>query len=103
MDVLPPLPLVDVCPPDRRCDMNSATKPLTPRQLFDLSGKVALVTGGARGLGFEIARALGAAGALVALNGRTHDSLNQARDRLRGEGLKVEIFAGDVGDDADGL
>ena len=83
--------------------MNGTTQSLTPRQFFDLSGKVALITGGARGLGLEIARALGAAGASVAINGRAHDSLDQARDRLRWEGLQAESVAGDVRDDAERL
>jgi gluconate 5-dehydrogenase len=40
------------------------------RQLFDLSGKTALVTGGSRGLGLQIAEALGEAGARVLLTSR---------------------------------
>jgi NAD(P)-dependent dehydrogenase (short-subunit alcohol dehydrogenase family) len=49
---------------------------------FDFSGKVALVTGGARGLGFAIARALRDAGATVILNDRTPDAVEQGIERL---------------------
>jgi gluconate 5-dehydrogenase len=83
--------------------MSSGSQPQTLNQWFDLSGKVALVTGSARGLGFEIARALGTAGATVALNGRNRDSVDQARDQLHEEGLKVETFVGDVSCEADEL
>ena len=43
-------------------------------ELFDLSGRTALVTGSTRGLGLAMARALAAAGARVAINGRTRDA-----------------------------
>ncbi len=50
----------------------------------DFSGKVALVTGAGRGLGFAIARALHAAGAIVAVNDRTGDAVEAAIARLGG-------------------
>ncbi len=46
--------------------------------ILDFSGKVALVTGAGRGLGFAIARALHAAGAIVAVNDRTRDAVEAA-------------------------
>ena len=51
---------------------------------FDFGGQAALVTGAARGLGFAIARALHEAGAMVALNDRTGDSVAAAIERLGG-------------------
>jgi len=51
--------------------------------LFDLSGKAALVTGGSRGLGLEIAAGLGEAGAAVAIAARRESWLMTARDGCR--------------------
>ena len=48
------------------------------KQLFDLSGRTALVTGGSRGLGLQIAEALGEMGARVALVARKRDELDAA-------------------------
>lgn len=52
------------------------------KDLFDLSGKVAIVTGGSRGLGLEMAKALGEAGASVAITARREQWLEPARDAL---------------------
>jgi gluconate 5-dehydrogenase len=68
--------------------------------LFDLSGRVALVTGAYRGLGFAVARGLAGAGATVVLNGRRQDALDQAAARLRGESLAAHTAAFDVTDRA---
>ncbi|MEO5844584.1 MAG: glucose 1-dehydrogenase [Caldimonas sp.] len=65
---------------------------------FDLSGKLALVTGGGSGLGLAIARGLAAAGARVVLNGRTMARLDAAAATLRAEGLAAEVAAFDVAD-----
>ena len=65
---------------------------------FDLSGRVALVTGGGSGLGLAIARGLAAAGARVVVNGRNRDKLEAAIAGLRGEGLTAEAAAFDVAD-----
>ena len=65
---------------------------------FDLSGRLALVTGAGSGLGLAIARGLAAAGARVVLNGRTRARLDAAATLLRGEGLAVEVAAFDVAD-----
>ncbi|MGH8750210.1 MAG: SDR family NAD(P)-dependent oxidoreductase, partial [Burkholderiales bacterium] len=49
---------------------------------FNLDGKIALVTGGSRGLGFEMAQALSEAGAKVALLARREEYFAQAREVL---------------------
>ena len=63
---------------------------------FDLSGRVALVTGSSRGIGLALARALGQAGAEVVLNARTEPALVAVTDTLRDEGLTVHCRAFDV-------
>lgn len=66
--------------------------------LFDLTGRVALVTGSSRGIGLGLARALGEAGAHVVLNARTADDLDNAATALRDDGLTVDVRACDVTD-----
>jgi len=66
--------------------------------LFSLAGCTALVTGSARGLGLEMARGLGGAGARVVLNGRDPGRLEQAARQLRSEGLDVAACVFDVCD-----
>ncbi len=65
---------------------------------FDLTGRVALVTGAYRGLGFAIARGLGEAGATVVLNGRKPEALASAAGTLTDAGLAVDTVAFDVTD-----
>lgn len=65
-----------------------------------LAGRVALVTGAARGLGLEIARGLAEAGARVWLNGRDTEALHASADRLRSAGMNVQALPFDVTDDA---
>ena len=53
------------------------------RQAFDLSGKTALVTGGSRGLGVQMAEALGEQGAHIVLSSRKAEELQRAQQHLR--------------------
>jgi gluconate 5-dehydrogenase len=66
--------------------------------LFSLDGKVALVTGSSRGLGFAMAEALAAHGARVVLNGRVAEALEAKAQILTGRGLEAEALAFDVTD-----
>ncbi len=70
------------------------------RRSFDLSGRVALVTGGGSGLGLAIAQGLAEAGAMVVLNGRTAAKLEAAAAGLRSQGLRAETAVFDVADSA---
>jgi len=63
---------------------------------FDYRGKVAIVTGGSRGLGLEIARRLVARGAKVAICARTEEDLRTAEDELRRMGGDVLAVACDI-------
>jgi gluconate 5-dehydrogenase len=65
---------------------------------FSLDNRVALVTGAGRGLGFEIARAMAAAGAHVIVNGRDHGRLDSAVQRIVAQGGKAEAASFDVSD-----
>ncbi len=67
-------------------------------RLFDLSGRVALVTGGSRGLGLQIAEALGEFGATVALAARSAADLDQAVAHLAGLGITAHAFVADLAD-----
>jgi len=64
--------------------------------LFDLSGRTALVTGSSRGLGRVIARGLARAGAAVVLNGRDRETLGSTRQDLLDEGLSAHAAPFDV-------
>ncbi len=64
--------------------------------LFNLSGKTALITGGAQGLGKAIAVGLGKAGAKLIINGRSGERLREAQERYKAEGLDVLTYAFDV-------
>ena len=66
------------------------------KQLFDLSGKTALITGGSRGLGLQMAEALGEMGAKLAITARKTDELAEAKAHLEGLGMEVHTFANDL-------
>ena len=78
--------------------MGEETIPFRPAELFDLSGRVALVSGASRGLGFAMARALAGAGAHVVMNARNGEALTTAAASLADLGLSVEAMPFDVGD-----
>ncbi len=75
------------------------TSPLHAR-MFDLSGRVALVTGASRGLGAAMATGLARAGAEVILNGRDAATLEAQAATMRQEGLACRTSAFDVRDPA---
>ena len=68
--------------------------------MFDLTGRVALVTGASRGLGAAMSTGLARAGAEVILNGRDQATLDAQAATMRAEGLKVRTAAFDVRDAA---
>jgi NAD(P)-dependent dehydrogenase (short-subunit alcohol dehydrogenase family) len=63
------------------------------KPLIHVEGKVAIVTGGSRGIGEAIALALGQAGAKIAIASRKLDGVSAAAGRLRAAGVEVESFA----------
>lgn len=65
--------------------------------LFDLTGRVAIVTGGSRGLGFQIASALGEFGASLALVARKKADLDAAVEQLNAAGRTAVGFVADLG------
>ena len=67
--------------------------------LFNLTGKIALVTGSTQGLGHSIARGLGAAGATIILNGRSEEKLRTAVEIFRAERIDAYGYAFDVTDE----
>ena len=69
----------------------------TPIQkLFDLSGQNALVTGGSRGLGLQMAHALGEAGAKIMLSSRKAADLEEAAAHLQAKGIDTRWVAADA-------
>jgi gluconate 5-dehydrogenase len=73
----------------------------TVQQLFDLTGKTALVTGGSRGLGLQMAHALGEAGAKVMISSRKAEDLEQAVAELQDAGIDARWTAADCAKEAD--
>ena len=71
------------------------------KKAFDLSGKSALITGGSRGLGLQIAEALGEQGAKIVLSSRKAPDLEQAQKHLAGLGIKADWVAADNAKDDD--
>jgi NAD(P)-dependent dehydrogenase (short-subunit alcohol dehydrogenase family) len=66
------------------------------QNLFDLSGRVALITGGSRGLGLQIAEALGEFGATLVLTARKPDELDAAVEHLDAQDIAASALAVDL-------
>ena len=73
----------------------------TVQQLLDLKGKTALITGGSRGLGLQMAHALGEAGARIMLSSRKADDLEQAAAELQAAGIDARWIAADCAREED--
>ncbi len=67
------------------------------QQLFDLKGKTAVITGGSRGLGLQIAEALGEQGASLVITSRKQDELDEAVAPLKKMGITATAMAADLG------
>jgi NAD(P)-dependent dehydrogenase (short-subunit alcohol dehydrogenase family) len=79
---------------DYSTEMNTSS----PTRDARLAGKVAIVTGGSRGIGAAIARMLTAQGASVVITGRNTQDLEEARQRLGGDTLAIPADVRDPGD-----
>jgi len=70
------------------------------KQLFDLRGQTALVTGASRGIGLATAQLLARCGAQVIVSSRRHDACDAVAAQIRAEGGKAMAFAAHIGDPA---
>jgi gluconate 5-dehydrogenase len=86
----------------RRCLIIRGKRKNREEEMFSLQGKVALVTGASRGLGWAMAQSLAQAGARVILNARDPAALDQRVAQLQAQGLAGEAAAFDVTDHAAG-
>jgi NAD(P)-dependent dehydrogenase (short-subunit alcohol dehydrogenase family) len=73
----------------------------TIKSLFDLTGKTALITGGSRGLGYQMAQSLGEAGAKIMLSSRKAEDLNKAAESLKSQGIDASWIAADCSIESD--
>ena len=67
------------------------------RQLFELNGRSALLTGGSRGLGLQIAEALGEMGAKIAISARKKNELDEAVAHLKKRQIDATAYVCDIG------
>ncbi|MGJ9416413.1 SDR family oxidoreductase [Massilia sp. CMS3.1] len=72
----------------------------TTQELFSLQGKTALVTGGSRGLGLQMAEALGEQGARIVISARKQDELDEAVAHLTARGIEASAIAVDLQSEA---
>jgi len=70
---------------------------MSVKKLLDLAGRTAIVTGGSRGLGLQIAEALGEMGARLALTARKQDELDEAVAQLKKQGIEARPYVCDLG------
>jgi len=63
---------------------------LTNNDLFSVENKRVLITGSSRGIGFTLAKSFALRGAIVILNGRHHNTLTLASEKLEALGCKVQ-------------
>jgi gluconate 5-dehydrogenase len=71
----------------------------TVHELFSLEGRTAVITGGSRGLGLQMAEALGEQGARVLIASRKQAELDEACAHLASRGIEASSIAADLGDD----
>ncbi len=71
----------------------------TTQELFSLAGKTALITGGSRGLGLQMAEALGEQGATLVLSSRKQSDLDEAVAHLKERGITASAIAADLSDE----
>src|SRR6056297_2771698 len=71
------------------------------QELFDLNGKVALITGGTHGIGMAIGKMLGNAGAKICVNDISTEKLESAKKEYADAGIDVYSLVFDVTDEAD--
>ena len=74
---------------------------MNPSDLFDLSGKVAIVTGGNGGLGLAMALGLAGAGANIVVAARNTDKTSEALSQIQALGVKATGVKTDVSQEAD--
>lgn len=72
---------------------------MTAAGMFDLAGRVCVVTGGGRGIGKSISKALAAHGGKVVVAGRSEDTLKQAVDEIRAAGGTADWLTADMQDE----
>ena len=73
---------------------------MTGRSMFDLGGRLCVVTGGGRGIGKSIAAALAAQGGKVVVTGRSEETLRQAVEEIRANGGSADWLTADIQDEA---
>jgi len=72
----------------------------TTQELFSLQNKTAIITGSSRGLGLQMAQALGEQGARIVISSRKQDELDQAIAQLKQHGIDAHAIAADLSDEA---